>query len=54
MQWLYVFVIGLVVASMVTVVRRFEPNRMLALGLIAIIYLTGVLAILAKLGLPDE
>jgi hypothetical protein len=39
---------------MVPVVRRFEPNRMLALGLIAIIYLTGVLAILAKLGLPDE
>jgi hypothetical protein len=35
---------------MITVVYRFEPNRALARALIAIIYLTSALAILAKLG----
>jgi hypothetical protein len=50
MQWLYAFVIGFVAASMITVVYRFEPNRMLAGALIAIVYLTGTLAIWAKIG----
>jgi hypothetical protein len=49
MQWLYVFVIGFVAASMITIIYRFEPNRRLAGALIAIVYLTGTLAILAKL-----
>jgi hypothetical protein len=50
MQWLYALVIGSVAASMITVVYRFEPNRMLAGALVAIVFLTGTLAILAKLG----
>jgi hypothetical protein len=37
MDWLYACVIGFVTASMVTVVYRFEPNRMLAGALIAIV-----------------
>jgi hypothetical protein len=50
MRILYAIVIGLAAASMITVVRRFEPNRMLARALITVIYLTSALAILAKLG----
>jgi hypothetical protein len=49
-QLVYALVIGFVAASLITVVRRFEPNRALARGLIFIIYLTGTLAILARLG----
>jgi hypothetical protein len=45
----YALVIGFIAASIVTIVYRFEPNRMLARGLIVVIYLTGALAILAKL-----
>jgi hypothetical protein len=50
MTVLYAMIIGFVGAGMITVVYRFEPNRVLARGLIAIIYLTSTLAILAKLG----
>ena len=50
MKFLYALVVGCVAASMVGVVYRFEPNRVLARALIAIIYLTSALAILAKLG----
>jgi hypothetical protein len=50
MEWLYAFVIGFVAASMIAVVYRFEPNRVLALALIAIVYLVSALAILAQLG----
>jgi hypothetical protein len=50
MKILYAIVIGFVAASMITVVRRFEPNRALARALITVIYLTSALAILAKLG----
>jgi hypothetical protein len=50
MKVVYALAIGFVAASMITVVYRFEPNRMLARGLIVIIYLTSALAILAKLG----
>jgi uncharacterized membrane protein len=49
MQLLYVSVIGFVAASMITVVYRIEPNRMLAGALVAIVFLTGTLSILAKL-----
>jgi hypothetical protein len=49
MQWLYGIVIGFVAASMVTVVHRLEPNRILAGVLIAVLYLTGTLAIWAKI-----
>jgi len=49
MQWLYALVIGFVAASMISVVRRFEPNRALARGLIVIVYLTGTLAIWDKI-----
>jgi hypothetical protein len=37
MEWLYALVIGFVTASMVTIVYRFEPNRLLARALIAIV-----------------
>jgi hypothetical protein len=50
MKFLYTLVIGFVGASMITVVYRFEPNRVLARALIAIVHLTSALAILAKLG----
>jgi hypothetical protein len=50
MKFLYALVVGFVAASMASVVYRFEPNRVLARALIAIIYLTSALAILAKLG----
>ena len=50
MKFLYVFVIGFVAVSMLYIVHRFEPNRLLARILTVIIYLTGALAILAKLG----
>jgi hypothetical protein len=43
-------VVGFVGASMITVVYRFEPNRILARALITIVYLTSALAILDKLG----
>jgi hypothetical protein len=33
---------------MVTVVYRFEPNRVIARALIVLVYLTGTLAIWAK------
>ena len=49
-KFLYVFVIGFVAVSMLYIVHRFEPNRLLARILTVIIYLTGALAILAKLG----
>jgi hypothetical protein len=49
MQWLYAIVIGFVAASMVTLVYRFEPNRLMARTLIVIVYLTGTLAIWAKI-----
>jgi hypothetical protein len=49
MQWLYALVISFVAASLVTAVYHFEPNRVLARGLIVIIYLTGTLAIWAKI-----
>jgi membrane protease YdiL (CAAX protease family) len=49
MQWLYGIVIGFVAASLVTTVYHFEPNRVLARGLIFMIYLTGTLAIWAKI-----
>jgi hypothetical protein len=50
MRILYAIVIGFVAASMITVVYRLEPNRVLARTLIALIYLTSAMAILAKLG----
>jgi hypothetical protein len=50
MKFLYTIVVGFVGASMITVVYRFQPNRALARALIALIYLTSALAILAKLG----
>jgi hypothetical protein len=50
MKLLYTLVVGFVAASMASVVYRFEANRPLARALIAIIFLTGTLAILAKLG----
>lgn len=49
MQLVYTLVIGVVAASMISVVYRFEPNRALARVLIAIVCLTGTLAILANL-----
>jgi hypothetical protein len=49
-KFLYAFVVGFVAVSMIYVVDRFEPNRLLARILTAIVYLTGALAILAKLG----
>ena len=49
MRWLYAIVIGFVAASLVTVVYRFEPNRLMARGLIFMIYLTGTLALWAKI-----
>jgi hypothetical protein len=50
MQILYAIVVGFVAASMSSAVYRFEPNRVLARTLIALVYLTSALAILAKLG----
>jgi hypothetical protein len=50
MKLLYALVVGFAAASMVSVVYRFEPNRVLARALIAVIYLTSAHAILAKLG----
>jgi hypothetical protein len=50
MNLVYALVVGFVAASMMTIVYRFEPNRMLARALMAIVYLTGALAILAKMG----
>jgi hypothetical protein len=50
MKFVYAIIIGFVAASMITVVYRFEPNRALARALIALIYITSALAILAKLG----
>jgi hypothetical protein len=50
MKVLYAMVVGFVAASMITVVYRLEPNRMLARILMAVVYLTGALAILTKLG----
>jgi predicted membrane channel-forming protein YqfA (hemolysin III family) len=49
MKFVYAIIIGFVAASMITVVYRFEPNRALARALIALIYITSALAILAKL-----
>jgi hypothetical protein len=49
MQWLYGIVIAFVASSLVTIVYRFEPNRLLAGALIAMLYLTGTLAICAKI-----
>jgi hypothetical protein len=49
MRWLYAIVIGFVAAGLVTVVYRFEPNRLMARGLIFMIYLTGTLALWAKI-----
>ena len=49
-KFLYAFVVGFVAVSMIYIVDRFEPNRLLARTLTAIVYLTGALAILAKLG----
>jgi hypothetical protein len=49
-KFLYAFVIGFAAVSMMYAVHRFEPNRSLARILTVIIYLTGALAILAKLG----
>jgi hypothetical protein len=54
MKFFYALVVGFVAASMASVVYRFEPNRVLARALIAIIYLTSALAILAKLGRGSE
>ena len=48
-KFLYTFGIGFVASSMISVVYRFEPNRALARVLIAIVCLTGTLAILANL-----
>jgi hypothetical protein len=39
-----------VAASMIIVVYRFEPNRVMARTLIALVYLISAFAILAKLG----
>ena len=50
MKIVHAIVIGFVAASMISVVYRFEPNRALARILIVVVYLTGGLAILAKLG----
>ena len=50
MKFVYAIIIGFVAASMITVVYRFEPNRALARALIALIYITSALAILAILG----
>jgi len=47
---LYAVVVGFVATSMVIIVDRYETNRILARILTAIVYLTGTLAILAKLG----
>jgi hypothetical protein len=49
-KFLYAFVVGFVVVSMIYIVDRFEPNRLLARTLTAIVYLANALAILAKLG----
>ena len=50
MKFLHAIVVDFVGESMITVVYRFEPNRVLARALITIVYLTSALAILAKLG----
>ena len=49
-KFLYAFVVGFVAVSMIYIVDRFEPNRLLARTLTAIVYLANALAILAKLG----
>ena len=49
-KYLYAGVIGFVGVSMLYLVDQFEPNRVLARILTALIYLTGALAIVAKLG----
>jgi hypothetical protein len=49
-KFLYAFVVGFVAVSMIYIVDRFEPNRLLARTLTAIVYLAGALVILAKLG----
>jgi hypothetical protein len=45
----YVLGIGLAAASMVTIVRRYEPNRLLAYCLSTLIFFVAALAILDKL-----
>jgi hypothetical protein len=47
-KFTYASLIGFVAASMIHVVDRFDPNRLLARILTAIVYLTGASAILAK------
>ena len=49
MKFLEALIVGFVAVSMICVVQRFEQNRMLARILIAIVYLAGALAIVAKL-----
>ena len=44
----YVLLISFVAASMVTAIRRFEPNRTLAFFLSILVFLTAALAILDK------
>jgi len=49
MKFLDGLIVGFVAVSMICVVQRFEPNRLLARVLIAGVYLAGALAIVAKL-----
>ena len=49
MKFLDGLIVGFVAVSMICVVQRFEPNRLLAWVLIAGVYLAGALAIVAKL-----
>jgi hypothetical protein len=48
--FVYAFTIALVVAASCSVVWRYEPNPFVTGFLTAITYLTGLLAILSKLG----
>jgi hypothetical protein len=48
--FVYVLSIAFVVAALLAAVWRYEPNAFISGFLTAIIYLTGLLAILSKLG----
>jgi hypothetical protein len=48
--FVYAFTIAFVVVALCSVVWRYEPNPFVTGFLTAIIYLTGLLAILSKLG----
>jgi hypothetical protein len=47
---IYILMIAFAAASLVTVVRRYEPNRLLAYVLSIAIFFVAALAILDKIG----